>query len=494
VSATVVEVYRRVAHLLGELPHASAVLDTMLWLPRLAVREYIVTLTADSQLGVGELVAAGGFAELARLGLIDSRDGGVVMNDLTRALLRVLTGHRMVSAVARFLERCESESLPNHLRESMSAATDATDLHFLLLAAAAHADRHGQLWITYAGNLYLTSWATSKLAPGRQAGVYQVAPNECIAWQRGYPLFAEPGADVLEIAFVELTPERTIITDRYGRRRELTVEFARNVHKYRLIFNAALRLSGIYDDEPAWGFGAQFWPTPQDQYRHELVSVIPSLVATMHRVPVWATCGELFIPSEDHAMPGALPPCPRCAAYALNEDPLQSDTIMDLQAFCWALDPTEAQWAVLARIYSAYIVLAWESEGALVAAPEDVFTTESGDPRGVALFVPWVYASYAHFLLSADDPTDDMMSAGLVNLENAVEALNTASGQLSDIDIYFLAELLSELATSVGDVPWARRVLSVAEERLPQDDSEISRMLRDQTAAVHATLDGKTTD
>lgn len=446
-SATVIEVYRRLLAYLQDRANAVAALDVLLWLPRTGSVDHLVAIVQDQSRGIDEIAAQGGYAELARLALVDPGPA-LQMNDLTIAILRALMAPRARNAIARFLTLARIDNLPEKYQKVLrDEAAGGTPL-MRLMTSGCDLSGPDAVWATMTATLMTTQRAVSSLSPGRQVQFFQVAPGEYIVVQHNCEVIAP--IDGIELGFVEVGPKPPpVITTGAGVRRELEGEYAFNVYQYALLSNAATRVNGMYKDEPEGGSGVELWRSPDDGLDHDLLSVFPRDVAAAHTLRVWSRCGSWFTPDPSNDEPRA--PCQKCASARHHRDGW-SDYRSDLRALWFLRGPDSDDWRFLAMIYSALAFIVAENAEVPSEMPKEALPYNPDDPGEIGMYIGWCHLFFAKDIV-ANEVDADMIALAKLHLGRVLGALNEDTYEFAPSDqVRLLAEVglvFAELAAPV---------------------------------------------
>lgn len=435
-SATVIEVYRRLLAYLEDRANVVAALDVLLWLPRTGSVDRLVAMVQDPARGVDEIAAQGGYAELARLALVDPGPA-LQMNDLTLAILRALMAPRARDAIARFLTLARIDNLPEKYQKVLRDETAGGTPLMRLMTSGDDLSGPEAVWATMTATLMTTQRAISNLAPGRQVQFFQVAPGEYIVVQHNCEVIAP--IDGIELGFVEVGPKPPpVITTGAGVRRELDAEYAFNVCQYALLSNAATRVNGTYKDEPEGGSGLELWRSPDDGIDHDLLSVFPRDVAAAHALRVWSRCGSWFTP--DASNDGPQTPCQKCASARHHRDGW-SDYRSDLRALWFLREPDGDDWRFLAMIYSALAFIVAENAEVPNEMPEEALPYNADDPGEIGMYIAWCHLFFAKDIV-ANEVEADMITLAKLHLGQVLRALNQDSYEFAPSDqVRLLAEV-----------------------------------------------------
>lgn len=461
-SATVVEVYRRAVESIQDAENVLAVLDALLWKPRSSGPDHISFLAEDPHLAIDHVAARIGIDVLSRLGFVDVADDSVTMNDFTRELLQVLRASAANSAIRAFLNQCESPDLPAHLANLIDSddITEPQRLVRILTSNDVDLSQRDGFWAWQAANMKDATNAFGMLAPGRRAGVYQVAPETFIAWQRDYELF-EPSRSEPRYAFIQLYPTGpAVVTSEEGRRQVLSAHQAAVVAAYGLVYNIACRVRDLDPDEPRWGYGVQLQLFADDGRNHTLTSIIPREVAAAHGLPLWSRCGLFFVPSEGVRVDYSTE-CQECAAFQ-HDSMLTTDYRHDIVSMWEIIDPSRSGWRLYSAIWSAITYL--HLQNGWLPAPDDasmklVHFQEYSESW--TFFTRWSYAFAAHYIAVAW-VRDRAWESDIRDRIRHCRGLRDTRPQLSPVDEFMLSITMVEAALEIGDTELARTLVKEA--------------------------------
>ncbi|MBZ5735130.1 hypothetical protein K8Z61_11540 [Nocardioides sp. TRM66260-LWL] len=465
VSATMTEVYRRLADAVSSNVSSAVVLDVLLWLPRTSSVGLVCTIAEGLSPRINLTMAAGGIARLSLLGVIDISGDEIQMNDLTKSMLRALQFQRSSAAISAFFYKASEHIDMALIRGAINRGEcPVTSLERKYLDAPAR----DAYWKFHGSNLQLSQMVYEMFAKDRSVGLMQVAPLEYIAFQRDFELF-ESGR-VNEFAFIEAPAELPAVVTSSRGRRKLLRHRLKLVSAYILVHNVALRSSGIDEAAPPWGYGVRIWPTaPRNDCAHYLVSIFPSNVAASLGVNVWSRCGENFVPL---ATLKDAQQCDSCEAF--EPDPTHSDYRLDILAMLKVLDVASAPWERSYEIFSAVTAIYLEI-GELPPLGIDFLDISGADPHTRVMHACWYAISSLASIADKDYRSSGWQERAAPYLQMGVDALRGGRDLLTADETAIIATILGWRDLELGPANRAAELSAIAIQSFLSASDEVAR-------------------